>query len=128
MEPPATARIADHVRALLAFGPVEVYRRAVGPQVALRHLREIGRFWRRRSRTERLSLRSAIARVDKAIFRTPNCYRQVLLESALDSGASAEPVLMGLVPGGGTRSGHVWFESDTRSNEFDSRYSVKFKM
>jgi hypothetical protein len=41
-----------------------------------------------------------------------NCYRRVLLETRLDPEAASRQIVMGLVSGGGPRSGHAWFEGD----------------
>jgi hypothetical protein len=49
--------------------------------------------------------------MDRVLPAGPNCYRRALLEMYLDSGASREPLYLGLRAHGGPRSGHAWLAS-----------------
>lgn len=64
--------------------------------------------------------------VDARMPTGPNCYRRVLLETALDAGAARETVIFGLRKGGSKGSGHAFFESESeREGEgFDVRFRV----
>jgi hypothetical protein len=42
-----------------------------------------------------------------------------MLELSLDAGAAKEPVLIGLDPRGGPRSGHVWLASTVPEQRYD---------
>lgn len=55
----------------------------------------------------------------------PNCYRRVLLETALDAGAAKEKIVFGLRAGGTLRSGHAWFSS---RRDGDERYDVEIAL
>jgi hypothetical protein len=53
-----------------------------------------------------------IAFVDRSFPSGANCYRRVLLEIALDSGAAREPIYFAFSAGGGPQSGHACLASD----------------
>jgi hypothetical protein len=63
--------------------------------------------------------------VDSLFPSGPNCYRRALVEIAMDAGAAAEPLHMGLLADGGLNSGHAWLDSaadPTRS--YDAEFVV----
>jgi hypothetical protein len=64
-----------------------------------------------RDHASRERLRRMIRFVDRLFPSGPNCYRRTLTEVALDAGAAAEPLHMGLQADGGPRSGHIWLAS-----------------
>jgi len=68
-------------------------------------------------------LRRTIRFVDRLFPSGPNCYRRTLTEIALDAGAAAEPVHMGLQANGGPRSGHIWLAS---APDGAGRYDAEF--
>ena len=72
----------------------------------------------------RLNLRRVIGWIDRSLFKAPNCYRRVLLEIALDSGAAREPVVMGFRAGGGAGTGHIWLESDPPFVDYDVTVAI----
>jgi hypothetical protein len=76
-----------------------------------------------REKAARERLRRTIRFVDRLFPSGPNCYRRTLTEIALDSGAAAEPLHMGLQAGGGPRSGHIWLAS---APDGAGRYDAEF--
>jgi hypothetical protein len=103
---------------------VELLRWLVGPQAAVESSRQLGRLCVTRSPGEREILRKAIRWVDRHWPAEPNCYRRILLEIALDRGASREKVIMGFRQGGGPGSGHAWLESDPPAAVYDALISL----
>jgi hypothetical protein len=88
-------------------------------------LRQRGCLKRQRDASARSQLRRAIQLVDRVFPSGPNCYRRVLLEIALDSGAAREPVYFGLRAAGGPGSGHAWLGGDRGSPEaYDAVFTV----
>jgi hypothetical protein len=109
-------------RVAAALPAIERGRLGEGPEPLVARLRERGRAARRRDEAERAGLRRAIALVDRFMPGGGNCYRRVLLEIALDAGAAAEPLHLGLQKGGGPNTGHAWL-GDHKGN--DVRYDVE---
>ena len=103
--------LADLGRAVLAVPVVEWCRRSYGPSRSLSMLRRSGCRRVRRTPGARGALQRRIPAVDACFPGGRNCYRRVLLEVALDSGAAAETVHLGLRVGGGPGSGHAWLAS-----------------
>src|SRR5882672_4117575 len=86
------AFVADFVQALRLLSTVEKMRRAQGPAPALKRLRQIGLSAQIRTRERRAILRRAIYVAELVLPSPPNCYRRVLLESAMDGEAARERV------------------------------------
>ena len=76
-----------------------------------------------RDGASRARLRRTIRFVDRLFPSGPNCYRRTLTEIALDAGAAAEPLRMGLRADGGPRSGHIWLAS---APDGAGRYDAEF--
>ncbi len=117
---PAVA--AELGRVLVSMPRVEVGRRLWGPKALVRKLRRNGERARGRGPAARARLRGVIAWVDARLPGGPNCYRRTLLEIALDRGAAAEPVTLGLKAREGAASGHAWLGAERESSE---RYDVE---
>ena len=100
--------VLELARVLWTLPRVERMRLRAGPRPALRRIRRPGRRARRRDVRARARLRRAIAWVDRLVPGGPNCYRRSLLEMALDAGAAAEPLVIGLNVTRGAPSGHAW--------------------
>lgn len=92
---------------------------------ALRVARSLGRFAPKRSASGRLRLSKLVSRVDRVIPGRGGCYRRALLQSALDRGAAAEKLRVGLVAGANWRAGHIWFPSIESPN---GRYDAIFEI
>lgn len=110
--------------ALIVLPAMERRRRVDGPEGATVAARRIGERQRMRSPTGRIKLRRAIGWTDRTLFGEPNCYRRVLLEIALDSGAAREPVIMGFRVGGGAGTGHIWLKSDPPLVDYDVTVAI----
>jgi hypothetical protein len=67
-------------------------------------------------------LRRLIRTLDR--FLVSNCYRQVLLETAVDAGAAAESLMLGFRRTSRPGSGHAWFESEVHRADYDIVVSV----
>jgi hypothetical protein len=96
------------LRAAALLPWVEAGRRLAGPKPLVRAARALGRHGRARDDAQRDRLRRAIAWLDARCPGEANCYRRVLLETALDPAAAREPFRMGLRRRGGPASGHAW--------------------
>jgi hypothetical protein len=94
-----------------------------GPRELALTVRRLGRTAPRRSQVERAKLRRIIRLVDSLFPSGPNCYRRALVEMAMDAGAAAEPLHMGLKAAGGRNSGHAWLASERDTTE---RYDAEF--
>ena len=86
---------------------LERLRTSAGPREAVLEARRLGGRSYLRRPAERRLLRALIATVDRLWPSGPNCYRRVLLEVAMDSGAAEELVQMGFRKEGGVGSGHA---------------------
>ena len=115
----------DLLRASVLVAQVESARRTLGLARSIADARNRGRKERRRSESERALLQRAISTVDRLVPGPPNCYRRVLLEVALDSGAAEQTVMLGFRSGGGPRSGHAWLAgTKTPQTSYDAVFSV----
>lgn len=111
--------VGEILRVLFAALRVERVRRRMGPREALKAVREGGVRKARREGAARLRLKRAVSLVDRLFITGPNCYRRALLESALDMGAAAEPLMMGLRPADGACTGHAWLGSDPCASDYE---------
>ena len=98
-------------------------RSSVAPRDLIAVLRSSGATCAARDSHGRERLRRAIRFVDRCFPSGPNCYRRVLLEIALDSGAASEPLHFGLQFRGEPKSGHIWLASQTTGAQ---RYDAEF--
>lgn len=115
--------LADLLKVLLVLPAVEWGRRTEGPEPLLHRLRSGARNLRNDEQRERLQ--RVIRWVDARIPGGPNCYRRVLLETALDVSAASEQVIFGMRAGGKAKSGHVWLEP---WRDGDERYEVEIAL
>jgi hypothetical protein len=114
----------DVARVLLHLPLAEVLRRGMGPERAIGLARALGRRRRPRTPHERRVLRSVVSALDRKVPGS-NCYRRVLVESALDPGAARERVHFGLDRGAGPGSGHAWLDSDTsQAKQYEAVFSI----
>jgi hypothetical protein len=104
--------LSELLRVLRVLPSVEALRLTRGPRGAVETLRSRGSALAPVSEDRKPRLRRAIRLVDALMPGGGNCYRRVLLETRLDPGAAGRQILMGLVVGGGPRSGHAWFAGD----------------
>ena len=93
------------------------------PRLALETARARGLRRGRRTEEERARLRRLIRAIDRRFPLGANCYRRVLAEIAMDSGAASEPVHVGLKARGKPGSGHVWLSSNP---DFAAPYDMEF--
>lgn len=108
--------ILELARALREIRRAERLRMTQGPAEAVAAQRARGRRRkRRRSPEQRRILRRAIVSVDARYPGGGNCFRRVLTELALESGAAEDRLVFGLDIG---RTGHVAFEG-TEDAVFD---------
>ncbi len=109
------------IRAARLVRRAERLRLGTPPEQAVRAMRRRGANARRRGPIARARLRRAIGWID-AFYpsKGPNCFRRVLLEVGLDSGAAAETLVFGLDVG---RTGHVAFK-DAEDRNFDVAFEV----
>jgi hypothetical protein len=98
-------------------------RRKQPPAKLIASLRARGASCAARDAEGRRQLQRAIRFVDRFFPTGPNCYRRVLMEIALDAGAAAEPLHMGLKAEGGASSGHIWLAS---APDGAGRYDAEF--
>jgi hypothetical protein len=98
-------------------------RFAQGPSELVAEARKMGIRRRNRVEAERKLLQRTIRIVDRLFPSGPNCYRRALIEIAMDAGAAAEPLHMGLMADGTPNSGHVWLAS---SSDRGPVYDVEF--
>jgi hypothetical protein len=112
-------------RVLGVLGEAEKSRKALGIEPAVAAMREHGARAVHRDPAGRLQLRRAIAWLDARMPGGGNCYRRVLLELALDSGAASEPVSVGVRARGGPGSGHAWLGPRLGSAE---RYDLELTL
>lgn len=116
--------VLELLRAIIALPAVESTRRTMGFERAVSTMRARGTHRLQRGWSQRLFLQRAIAWLDSHIPGGTNCYRRVLLELSLDAGAASEPVLIGLNPRGGPRSGHVWLASSTPLEHYEVKLAL----
>lgn len=110
--------------ALMALPRVELARARMGPVDAVRVARRLGTTRCSRPGNDRTRLQRAIRFVDYFTPSGPNCYRRALLEMALDAGAAAEPLMMGLRADGGPKSGHAWIGVGSMVGRYDAVISL----
>jgi hypothetical protein len=100
-------------------------RSRFGPEYLVRVLRQRGALCQTRVGAKRVRLRRIIRFVDRLFPSGPNCYRRALIEIAMDAGAAAEPLHMGLQAEGGLNSGHAWLASSPDpSRSYDAEFVV----
>ena len=102
---------------------VDKARRQEGPIHLVRSLRTEGSS-NPHSTAERVRLRWVIHLVDRCFPSGPNCYRRVLVEIAMDAGAAAEPLHLGIQADGGFGSGHAWLASERPIERYDASFVV----
>lgn len=112
-------------RVLSILPEVEQTRRVIGIEPAVAAMRAHGARALQRDPAGRQQLRRAIAWVDARMQGGGNCYRRVLLELALDSGAASEQVGVGVRAKGGPGSGHAWLGRRSGSAE---RYDLELTL
>ena len=119
--------LADRLLVLLEAAAVairvEMDRARRGPKDLVPKLRARGATRPCRNEVERRRLQRTIGVVDRCFPLGGNCYRRALIEIAMDAGAAAEPLHMGLRADGGPNSGHAWLESARGGAE---RYDAEF--
>lgn len=104
---------------------VDGKRALSGPADLVRSLRLRGLHGALRGKRARARLQRTIRFVDRFFPSGPNCYRRALVEIAMDAGAAAEPLHMGLQAEGGLNSGHAWLESaPDPSRSYDAEFVV----
>jgi Transglutaminase-like superfamily len=111
-------------RALMVLPRAELVSRRLGPRPAAAAVRRIGSVKRRRSPADRARLQRAIRWADRLYPGKRTCYRRVLLEMALDSGAASEALMLGFQAGGAPGSGHAWLGSHDQGHRYDAVISV----
>lgn len=99
---------------------VDRLRRTRTPRDAVDAMRCRGRSQPQRKAIGRARLRRAIGWVDVASPGGANCFRRVLLETALDAGAARETLVFGLDVGS---TGHVAFEG-REERTFDVSFAI----
>lgn len=109
-------------RAACVLPFVEAASRFVGPRPIVDVLRTIGAFAPRRDPAARARLRRAIGAIDSRVWKKSGCYRRSLVEMALDRGAAAETLHIGLHADGS--EGHAWLDSETRKENFDLEITI----
>lgn len=115
---------AELVRSALMVGRVEHLRRHHGPRAAAAAVRQLASGTQQRSAVDRARLQRAIRFLDSFFRDSGNCYRRVLLEMALDRGAAAEPLMMGLPANGAANAGHAWLGRLPDGRSYDAVVSV----
>lgn len=104
---------------------VDFRRRRLGPSELIKKLRAMGASRKGRNAAGRDRLRRFIRFVDSYFPSGPNCYRRALIEIALDSGAAAERLHLGLQRHGTPFSGHAWLASSPdRGGTYDAEFVV----
>ena len=116
--------LIEALRVIAGVSRVEAARVTLGPAPAATAARRFGLARASRSLDERARLRRAISWIDRLMPGGPNCYRRVLLEMALDSGAAHEPLMMGFRSSGGLGSGHAWLASRPPAETYDAVVSA----
>jgi hypothetical protein len=116
---------SDLVKVLRIAVSVDRRRKLLGPAALVGELRILGATRPARDFAARAQLRRAIALVDRLFPSGPNCYRRALVEIALDAGAAAEPLRMGIRKDGAPKSGHAWLPSwPERQERYDAEFFV----
>jgi len=117
--------LLELTRVIALSAEVESGRTKESFKTLIARLRKRGLACSARNPLARSRLRRAIALVDRLFPDGGNCYRRVLLEIAMDSGAAKEPILFGLSAGGGPGSGHACLASDAvRLDGYDAIFVV----
>src|SRR4051794_12779383 len=122
------ARVGSEVPRVLRILPyVEWRRRRLGPRRLVDMFRAMGAQCEGdRNPQARARLRRAIRWVDALFVGSPNCYRRVLLEIALDPDAAREPVFVAVQARGGPRSGHAWLGPEKNTGmEYDAEFVLQ---
>jgi hypothetical protein len=129
---PGTTSLAEQIvlavellRVLSVLAVVEKSRTELGIEPAVAVMRERGGRSIHRDPARRVQLQRAIGWVDARMSGGANCYRRVLLELALDSGASSELVRVGVCAKGGRGSGHAWLGARSAGAE---RYDLELTL
>lgn len=118
--------LRDLPAALAAIAKAELSRRSdEGPEPAVARFRAQGQKRPHRPSRELADLERAVALADRLLPGGPNCYRRVLAEISLDSGAAAEPMHLGIIHGQAMLGGHAWL-GDRR--EPGARYDVELSL
>jgi hypothetical protein len=116
----AAATSAEVGRVVRLVREVDARRASGAPQEVLATMRARGASAEERGPIGRARLRRAIGWVDAFMPGGANCYRRILLESALDAGAARETVVFGLDVGS---TGHVAFEG-REERSFDVAFAI----
>jgi len=117
----ASLATRDVLAALIVAPFVEWGRRFRGPGVIVQRVRRWGQRQARRDTAARLRLRRAIRLVDRFVVPWQprgNCYRRALMEMAMDAGAAAEPLRIGLQAAARPGSGHAWLGDEENSERY----------
>lgn len=119
--------VRDVLAALVVAPFIEWGRRFRGPGLIVEQVRRRGERQARRDVARRRRLRRAIRLVDRFVVPWQpggNCYRRALMEMALDAGAAAEPLRMGLQAAATPGSGHAWLGDEETSEHYDAILSL----
>jgi hypothetical protein len=118
-------RLTELAEVLAVGVRVDWARSRRGPQSLVTELRARGSRRGPRDTVARARLQRIIGFVDRCFPSGGNCYRRALMEIALDAGAAAEPLNLGLQAHGGPGSGHAWL-ADRRgvSTRYDAELSL----
>jgi hypothetical protein len=111
--------LVDFLRVVAAARWVEQVRLEKGPRLAMEVVRSVGATKADRGPAGRFQLARIVRVVDRLFSGGPICYRRALLEAALDSGAAAEPLMMGFRTADGSCEGHAWLGSDASASSYD---------
>jgi hypothetical protein len=117
--------ILDLLRALLVSRDIERDRQRLGPHEIVMNLRRRGMRCRKRDAVKRVRLEGIIRLVDRLFLVGPNCYRRALIEIAMDAGAAAETLHLGIDTAGDLTSGHAWLgPSSDRAPSYHAEFSL----
>jgi hypothetical protein len=117
--------VADLAHLAWVLPGVEIGRITRGPLPLVSELRLRAQTTPLRDESRRATLQRLISALDRRMPGGPNCYRRVLLEIRLDRGAAGQPIHIGLLSGGGPRSGHAWLgENRGRPEPYDVEIAV----
>jgi transglutaminase superfamily protein len=105
--------------------PLVAFRNTCGPKRIVRMCRWVGTKSPRRTEAELVRVRRIIRFLDRLMPGEPNCFRRSLLEISLDQEMASQPLWLGIVRGGGPRSGHAWLAYQKGN---DAEYDVIFQL
>jgi hypothetical protein len=117
-------KLADLIASAVAVPAAELCRQLAGPKRSVSIARWCGARFPERSGARRIVLRKTIGWLDRRWPGGDNCYRRALAEIALDRGAAREKLWVGLVKGGGHKSGHAWLESNPPERSYDAQFAM----